>query len=181
MGYAQRILPNYTYDDWVHWEGRWELIDGIPIAMSPLPVPRHQKIAAELRSAFIVALKKFGCKKCSAYDPLDYKLAEDIILQPDILVVCGKIIKPFLDFPPSLAVEILSPSTALHDRHTKFGIYESAGVKYYLIVDAEKELFELYERQNEKYVRIENDFNKPVDFFFGDECMVSVILNEVWE
>ena len=59
--------------------------------------------------------------------------------------------------------------------------YESTGVKYYLIVDAEKELFELYEMQNGKYVRMENDLNKSVDFFLEDECKVSVALNEVWD
>ncbi|CAN5628132.1 hypothetical protein BH10BAC3_BH10BAC3_29120 [soil metagenome] len=156
MGYAQK--PNYTYDDWLIWEGRWELIDGIPIAMSPLPVPKHQRIASAINYEFVSAIKKSKCKKSAVYEPLDYKVADDTILQPDILIVCGNILKPFLDFPPSLVVEILSPSTALRDRHTKFGIYESAGVKYYLIVDAEKELIELNELQNGKYVQIEDDF-----------------------
>ena len=49
MGIAQKILPHYTYEDWLHWEGRWELIEGHPIAMSPMPVPKHQKVAAALR------------------------------------------------------------------------------------------------------------------------------------
>jgi hypothetical protein len=43
-----RLLPHYTYDDWLNWEGQWELIEGIPYAMSPMPVPNHQRIAANL-------------------------------------------------------------------------------------------------------------------------------------
>ena len=39
MGLVQKILPHYTYEDYTIWEGRWELIDGFPIAMSPSPVP----------------------------------------------------------------------------------------------------------------------------------------------
>lgn len=34
-------LPHYTYDDYVTWEGRWELIQGIPYAMTPAPVIRQ--------------------------------------------------------------------------------------------------------------------------------------------
>lgn len=26
---AYKLLPHYTYNDWTHWEGKWELIDGI--------------------------------------------------------------------------------------------------------------------------------------------------------
>ena len=84
-----------------------ELFAGHPVAMSPTAVPRHQLIAAALRSELYFALK--SCKTCKAYDPLDYKISEDTILVPDILVVCGKITKKFLDFTPSLVAEILSP------------------------------------------------------------------------
>ena len=138
MGLTSKILPHYTYEDYVHWEGRWELIEGHPIAMSPLPVPRHQRVAAELVTEFTIALRKTNCNECKAYQPLDYKISEDTILQPDVLVVCGEIEKPFLDFTPGLVVEILSPSTALRDRNTKYQFYEQQGVKYYLIVDADK-------------------------------------------
>jgi hypothetical protein len=50
MGNAGKILPHYTYDDYVHWEGKWELIDGIPYAMSPAPVPKHQVVSNNLSS-----------------------------------------------------------------------------------------------------------------------------------
>ncbi|WP_373286923.1 Uma2 family endonuclease [Filimonas zeae] len=40
-------------------------------------------------------------------------------MQPDMLVVCGEITRKYLDFAPALVIEILSPSTALKDRHTR--------------------------------------------------------------
>ncbi len=88
MGISNKIIPHYTYDDYIQWEGRWELIEGHPIAMSPMPVPEHQRAASELRTEFTLALRKIGCKECKAYDPLDYKVSEDTIIQPDILIVC---------------------------------------------------------------------------------------------
>nr|WP_255539607.1 Uma2 family endonuclease [Longitalea luteola] len=120
-------MPHYTYDDWIHWEGKWELIRGIAIAMSPAPVPKHQRISSSLSRVFGVPLR--ACNKCTDYQPLDYRVADDIILQPDFLIVCGEITKPYLDFPPALIVEILLPATALKDRHTKYGIYQKQGIK----------------------------------------------------
>src|SRR4051794_12296684 len=109
MSGAAKILPYYTYDEWVNWEGQWELIDGIPYAMSPMLVPDHQRIGSNLIIEFGNELKK--CRECNVYQPLDYKVSEDTIIQPDLLVVCGVIDKKFLDFPPVLVAEVLSPST----------------------------------------------------------------------
>ena len=182
MALAQKIIPHYTYDDYVHWEGRWELIDGHPIAMSPLPIPKHQRITIEIASVFLSALKKSGCKECKVYDPLDYKIKEDTIIQPDVLIVCEKINKAFLDFPPALVVEVLSPSTAIRDRHTKYEIYQQQGVRYYLIVDLDKNAIEIYALTDGIYALqnpgIENEF----DFFLDDECAVKVNFKEfAWE
>ena len=145
MGTVQKILPHYTKDDWQHWEGKWELIEGHPIAMSPTPIPEHQRVGAEMRTEIILALRQTGCKKCRAYDPIDYVITDDTILVPDILVVCGTITKKYLDFPPALVVEILSPSTALRDRNTKFQLYQQQGVKFYLLVDIEAKRIDVFE------------------------------------
>ena len=178
MGYAQKILPHYTYDDWLHWEGRWELIEGHPIAMSPMPVPKHQRVAAALRAEFHFSMKK--CKHCRVYDPIDFKVAEDTILQPDILVVCGEITKPYLDFPPTLVVEILSPSTALRDRHTKFEIYQQQAVKYYLIVDADNESIEIYELLNAVYELQPFNSESLFEFVFEDDCKILPDIKAIW-
>ena len=130
MGIAEKYIPHYTYADWLHWEGRWELMEGHPIAMSPLPVPEHQRVASALRTEFTLALRKIGCKDCKAYEPLDYKISEETILEPDVLIVCGKINKNYLDFPPALVAEVLSPSTEDRDRNVKYNFYEQEGIKY---------------------------------------------------
>jgi Uma2 family endonuclease len=169
MHIPDKIIPHYTYDDWVHWEGVWELIEGHPIAMSPTPVPAHQRAAAELRTEFVLALRNAGCKKCRAYDPLDYKISEDTILVPDILIICGDVNKKFLDFPPALVVEILSPATALRDRHTKYQIYEQQGVLYYLIVDVDLKKIEVFKLTDGKYQAV----NDSYVFTLDDNCTIS--------
>ena len=102
---------------------------------------------------------------------MDYKISDDTILVPDILIICGEVKKKYLDFPPALIVEILSPSTALRDRHTKYQYYQQQGVKYYLIVDADKKIINIYMIENGEYSLQEN--NNPYSFQFDDECSIT--------
>jgi Uma2 family endonuclease len=178
---AVKILPHYTYSDYCNWEGRWELIEGIPYAMSPAPSPRHQWIVANILYELKGALKKSKCSKCKAYDFIDVKVEEDTILQPDASIVCSSIDKEFLDFPPSLVVEILSESTALKDRITKFSIYEKFGVKYYLIVDAEKETVEIYSLKDSKYELQSFSAESDFTFSFLDDCNIDIVVKNFWE
>jgi Uma2 family endonuclease len=146
--------------------------------MSPAPVPRHQVLSVNLSSEFRVQLKQ--CNNCQVLQPVDYLVKDDVILQPDILIVCGSIGKKFLDFPPVLIVEILSPSTALKDRHTKFSIYESQGIRYYLIIDPnleEAEVYELFEGQYKMTAK-----GKEISYDFAlDNCQASIDFKEIWE
>ena len=177
MAFSQKILPHYTYTDYLLWEGKWELIDGFPISMSPSPVPKHQRVSAALITALSTALK--NCKKYNVYDPIDYKVADDIVLQPDVLIVCGEISKNFLDFPPALVAEILSPSTALRDRHTKFDIYEQQGIHYYLIIDPEKNTVEVYQLLQGKYTLVPSP-DSVNQFNFDEDCSALVSWKEIW-
>lgn len=177
MGIANKILPHYTYDDWMHWEGKWELLEGHPIAMSPTPIPKHQRVAAELITEFNLALRSSTCKTCRVYDAMDYKISADTILVPDILIVCGDIEKKILDFAPALVVEILSPATALRDRNTKFQLYEQQGVRYHLIADVEKEIIEVYQLQNAEYHQLPTG---PAPFVLNEHCTLTPNLTSVF-
>ena len=179
MSGAVKILPYYTYADYVQWEGRWELIDGIPYAMSPAPTPKHQIIGANLITEFRIALKK--CNHCRVSQPVDLKIAEDTILQPDMLVICGDTPKPYLDFPPALVVEILSPSTALKDRHTKSSLYEQQGIPYYIIISPDTEEAEVYVLEEGQYVLKQKDHSFTYAFSFEHECAATINFSEIWK
>jgi Uma2 family endonuclease len=178
MGAESLYLPHYTYEDYCQWEGRWELIEGIPIAMSPLPIPAHQLIGGKLFAIFNELVPGL-CEDCVAYPPIDWKVKDDTILQPDFLVVCGKINKPYLDFPPVLVAEILSPSSVIKDRNAKFSIYESRQVSYYLILDVGLKKIEIYELINGKYELVATT-PSSFDFTFHDNCTVHVSFDELW-
>jgi Uma2 family endonuclease len=178
MSIAERYRPYYTYEDYCQWEGRWELIEGMPYAMSPAPIPAHQSVSVLLSFEFVKALKK--CKNCKLFQPLDWKIEEDTIVQPDLLIVCTKIEKKFLDFPPVLVVEILSPSTAAKDRGEKMELYQSQKVKYYLIADPQFKKLEIYEYINTQYEPVSVN---PERYYFTlhDNCKADVSLLDIWE
>lgn len=178
MSIAAKYRPYYTYEDYCQWEGRWELIEGMPYAMCPAPVPAHQMAGAMLCNLFIVALKK--CKKCKVSLPLDWKIKEDTIVQPDLLIVCDEIEKKFLDFPPVLVVEILSPATAVKDRGEKMELYQSQQVKYYLIIDPQFKKLEVYEYINSHYEPVSVNPETYL-FTFPNGCTAEVNLLEIWE
>ncbi len=57
-----------------------------------------------------------------------------------------------MQFPaPDLAIEVLSDSTAKHDRETKFQDYAAHGVREYWIIDPKRETVEQYILQTEQY------------------------------
>jgi Uma2 family endonuclease len=182
MSSAIKILPHYTYEEYCQWEGRWELIEGIPYAMSPAPAPRHQWVSSNIKAELRNALKASGCKNCKVYDFIDIKVSEDTILQPDAVVVCKEISKAFLDFPAALVVEILSPSTAMKDRNNKFYLYQSQKIPYYIIIDVDKNEIEIYHlKEDGKYQLEIISPAKPYTFIFDADCSADVVLNNIWE
>ncbi len=181
MGSAVKILPHYTYEDYCQWKGRWELIDGIPYAMSPAPIPQHQSIGGNIIYELKNALKKSKCNNCKVYEFIDVKIKEDTIVQPDVLIVCKPITKNFLDFAAALVVEILSPATAFKDRHVKFSLYETMGIKYFLLVDIEKQRIEINTLTDNKYQLTTYIGSGSFQLVLDNDCTIDVELNNIWE
>jgi Uma2 family endonuclease len=178
MSIAAKYRPYYTYDDYCQWEGQWELIEGMPYAMAPMPVPEHQRTAGLLFMLFEKALSDYN--HCKVYLPLAWKIAEDTVVQPDVLIVFNKIEKKFLDFPPVLVVEILSPSTAAKDRGEKMELYLLQKVKYYLIVDPKFKKVEVYELMDGEYKLVSIN---PENYSFNlhTDCTASIELLNIWD
>jgi Uma2 family endonuclease len=183
MSALVNILPHYTYEDYCLWEGRWEIIDGIPYAMSPAPSMRHQLITGNIIAELGNAVKSSNCRGyCKVYNFIDVKITEDTVVQPDASVVCGETGKLFLDFPPVIAVEVLSPSTQIKDRNAKFDRYQKFGVKYYLIVDVDINQIEIFQLSNDKINQKQSpDKSNSFTFQITDHCGIVLSLDRIWE
>ncbi|HQR96289.1 MAG: hypothetical protein B7Z05_07360 [Thiotrichales bacterium 32-46-8] len=171
-------LPHYTYDDYAHWEGQWELIEGVPYAMSPAPNIRHQSISGRLHWLIAQALK--DCKDCQSLQAVDWKISHDTVVQPDNLVTCPKASGQYLTRAPQLIFEILSPSTAHKDRTLKFDLYEREGVLWYVLVDAQDQVVHIFQRIEGKYRKIADISDASFTFDWQD-CAINLNVNELWE
>lgn len=117
-----------------------------------------------------------NCKKnCEAWRPLlpiDWQIAEDTVVQPDNLVVCGPVGgQKKLTKTPALVFEVLSPSTSQKDRGTKYRLYEAAGLSWYAIVSPLTKTVEIYRRINGKYSLVfEADESDTFTFELEEDC-----------
>jgi Uma2 family endonuclease len=171
-------LPHYVYEDYVQWEGRWELIKGVPYAMSPAPVKYHQRVNSRIVTQLSNLLE--NCEHCEASIYIDYKLSEDTILQPDALVLCEPYEDTdFITRAPVIIFEILSPSTRRKDMNLKYTLYEKAGVKYYVIVDPIKKSCVVYLLENKIYKQVFNTENEKYDFDI-EPCPIQFDFGRIW-
>jgi len=179
MGAAKTYTEHYTVAEWEHWKDQWELIDGMPYSMSPMPTNRHQRISAVIIRELENSINKKKCKKCKVYPPLDWEINADTIVQPDLLIFCRPLPLGRLVFAPESVFEILSPSTKNKDRTVKFDLYQSQKVKHYIIVDPETETVEIF-TLGEDGLYHEPDKGPEFTFSF-DDCAVPLDFRKVWE
>lgn len=92
------------------------------------------------------------------------------------MIVCGEPKNEFLEFPPVLIIEILSPYNLKNDRIIKFDLYRENGVKFYLMVDVQKENFEIYELIDNFYKQVEKNV-----FKIDKNCEINFDFEEVWK
>jgi Uma2 family endonuclease len=180
MEQAIRKEQRYTVAEYMEWpeEERWELIDGIPYAMSPAPRVTHQNIV----SNFHIRLKTHPENPCyTGIAPTDVVLNDDTVVQPDVFAVCDrkKITPDNIQGAPDLIIEVVSPSTEVKDRREKRRLYERFGVKEYLIAFPEREYVERYVLKSGRY-------GMP-EIFTSDERLtltlfsMEVTLSEIFE
>jgi len=173
-----KYLPNYTYEDYLLFEGKWEIIDGIAFAMSPAPMKNHQRISNNIAWALKDFLK--DCERCEAYLPIDYKVSDTTILQPDNSVLCDDSLDaPYITKAPLIIFEILSKSTAMRDMNIKYEIYQNEGVKYYIIVNSDDSMAKLYKLSKGKYIK-EGDFDKQKYTFEIEDCHLEFDFSKIW-
>ncbi len=170
-------LPHYTYDDYAKWEGRWELIHGIPYAMTPAPTIRHQRVSQKIAAVLEGAL--LACEACQPLLAVDWKISEDTVVQPDNLVICFPAEGAYLNRAPALIFEVLSPSTGHKDRGLKFSLYEREGVKYYVIVDPQDNVAKAYQLRDGHYAKLADVVEETVSFDLG-ECTLDFDFSRIW-
>lgn len=132
---------------------RYELIDGT-LVVTPAPSRRHQLVSGRLFSLLDRACPPDLLVLAA---PTDVRLADDTVLQPDLLVVArGEFDDETRPLRPLLAVEILSPSTRHLDRSLKRARYEAAGCPAYWVVAPDALELTAWELREDGYVEADH-------------------------
>ncbi len=174
----KEYLPNYTYDDYKKWEGNWELIYGVPYAMAPAPMVKHQAVSNRIAWQIQELLQE--CEVCQALLPVDWKIDDSTVVQPDNLIIChAPQNEAYITQAPKVIFEILSKSTAITDKNLKYELYEKEGVSYYIIVDPNESIAKVYELKDGRYIKLCDAYEDSVDFDLN-ECIFTFDFAKIW-
>ena len=125
---------------------RYELHEG-ELSVTPGPGATHQRVILKLVVALEAHVRARRLGEVFVA-PFDVILSDTTIVQPDIMYVAtdrsARVSERGIEGAPTLAVEILSPSTRSIDRDTKLRLYAGYGVPWYWIVDPESRAVEIY-------------------------------------
>lgn len=133
---------------------RYEIHDG-ELSVTPAPSLDHQIVLARL---FNVLYRHVEAHDLGLllFAPVDVILADTTILQPDLVFLAhdrhAAASRRGIEGAPTLAVEALSPSTAVTDRGVKRQLYARYGVPYVWLVDIESRVVEAYGLRGGEYV-----------------------------
>jgi Uma2 family endonuclease len=164
MTLLKRDTHYHTYADYLTWSRSYgdELISGTAYVREP-PAPSwlHQEVVVELCRQIGNALEGKPCRVCIA--PLDVRLPKstegddqvDTVVQPDVLIVSDlkKVDARGIRGAPDWVAEVLSPSTASHNRTVKLSAYERAGVREVWLIDPVDRTLTIYQLEAGSYGR----------------------------
>lgn len=110
------VPVHMSVDEFLAWApaspGRWQLVDGVPIAMAPASLD-HGVLQAELARLIGNHLRAIGspCRVATAPGVVPRVMASHNMRVPDLAVTCAPAAgNAFAMIEPVLIVEILSPS-----------------------------------------------------------------------
>lgn len=179
MSTAPRYSPRYTVEDYCQWQGDWQLIDGVAVAMSPSPFGPHERVVAELVKLLGTQIDHQGCD-CRVYAGLDWIVSESTVVRPDVMVVCGEQPDRHLERAPVIAVEVLSASTRELDPTVKKDLYRQHGVACYLIADPDAKSIETWNFAASEPLRNSRTVSGMVAIELPADCRLGLDLTQVF-
>ena len=169
---------HYTFEDYKLWEGDWELYSGYPVSMSPAPMINHQALVMEI--AYQLKTSIVSCERCLLLAEVDYKLSDDTIFRPDVVLICDEPNDAYITKAPEIVIEVVSPSTARNDEVYKFERYAAEKVTYYVLVYPDGLYAKVYKLESGKYDK-QGDFSTQRYDFKETLCNASVDFDKVFQ
>jgi Uma2 family endonuclease len=132
---------------------RYELVHG-EVVVSPSPNLDHAFVSTNLLVLLATYVRANNLGEVIA--DIDTYFDEDDVRRPDVMFFSTArahfLGEQYLEGPPDLCVEILSPSNKHVDRGDKFKLYRDSGVPFYWIFDPMLKAVEAYRLEGQEYV-----------------------------
>lgn len=168
------ISPRMTlteYDQLPEDRYRYEVLEG-ELMMSPAPGYGHQNAVMQLGVLISLWRRSSGDRGRVLSAPFDVVLAQDTIVQPDVLYIAANHLERLRDGrlhgAPDLAVEIFGVRGAARDRVAKLQIYARFGIPEYWLVDLDEQSVTMLELAGGSY--------RPLARGTGTEPLASRVL-----
>ena len=125
---------------------RYELHDGA-LSVTPAPGTRHQRAIGSLYVLLRAHVEAHRLGEVFV-SPIDCILSDTTVVEPDLVYLdrprARLVSERAIEGPPTLVVEVLSPSTTTIDRGPKQELYAHHGIPHYWIVDPVAGTIEAY-------------------------------------
>ena len=153
-----RVVLTYRDYEALPADGRRYELHGGQLVVTAAPGTPHQRLVGRLFRLLQQHVEEHQLGEVFV-SPVDCILSDTTIVQPDLVYIesarASLVSQRGIEGPPTLAVEILSRSTAQIDRGAKLQLYARHGISHYWIVDAE-------ERRIDAYMLSEDGFRAAV-------------------
>lgn len=140
---------------------RYELLDGV-LFVTPSPSLVHQRVLGNLYTALRAHFEADGAG-IVFFAPTDVILTDHDVLVPDLVVVTDRqwLTRRAIEGPPTIVIEVLSPSNTAYDRVKKFDRYAALGVGHYWIVDPAAHVIECYRNTEGRFLEVRRQSTGP--------------------
>ncbi|UNC93298.1 Uma2 family endonuclease [Candidatus Contubernalis alkaliaceticus] len=184
--YKTETDKKYTYQDYLELPEepgyRFEILEGILIK-DPSPNVIHQRVSRRLQRILEDYFWEVDPKGEIFNAPLDVTFHDITVVQPDLFYVSAEqenIVKDTrIDGPPTLVVEVLSPSNFRKDRLQKMRIYQKVQVQHYWIVDPAEKTLECFSLRDDMYALVTAGMDEDI-VEHPDFSGLNIELKKLW-
>ena len=171
-------MEDYTYDDYIEWDGRWELIAGSPIPVPPVQTKKQQELILKAMMELEDKIKE--CDLCLIVGSADWKIENDTVVRPAICVICDEPNGAYITKPPKLIIEIVdSQERKDFYENIKFDLYKNSEVRYYIIFYPEENMAEAFKLVDGEFKKCGRFSSQEYNFEI-DRCGLSIDFGKIF-
>ncbi len=186
-GYEAQPTKKFTYQDYMLLPEEpgyhYEILEGMLIK-EPSPNVMHQRVSHRLHRILEDYFWQVDPEGEIFDAPLDVTFHDITVVQPDLFYVSGEqkvIVKDTrIDGPPTLVVEVISPSSRRRDRLQKLRIYQGVQVQHYWLVNPEEKTLECFSLRDGVYALVGAGMDEDI-VVHPDFAGLSIELKALWQ